>query len=122
MSDLESFCSECGERVDSGDGWFHVDTAEATRVISQPGGGPFVAAEWQVHHRRCSSRLDRGRSVYWIDVEEVISWAGLVYRTALLMAKPWLEGTDWDELLCEASGTGLLGSRLRPAGSGAVAG
>ena len=108
MSDLEALCGRCGRRVDCGDGWIHVDPAEAARAQREESG---VTVCWQVHHRRCDpDPYDGG---YWIDVENITSWAGLAHWTAHLMAKRWLEATDWDELLREAAGE-IPPVRLRP--------
>ena len=57
---------------------------------------------WQAHHDRCMP--PEGESSYDVDAGHVRTWAGLARWTAHLMSKTWLELTDWDELLREASG------------------
>jgi hypothetical protein len=59
-------------------------------------------AVWHTHHDRCMP--EPGRDSYDIGAEQVRTWAGLVRWTTHLMAKRWLDVSDWDDVLREASG------------------
>jgi hypothetical protein len=64
---------------------------------------------WKIHHDGCTAGPDDG---YWIDVEQITTWAQLAWWTAHLMAKNWLELTDWDQLLREVAGEGGPSPRI----------
>ena len=73
------------------------EAVDITTFLSLPGG-----AVWHAHHDRCMP--PEGESSYDVDVGQVRTWAGLVRWTVHLMGKRWLEFSDWDDVLREASG------------------
>jgi hypothetical protein len=75
-----------------------VSAANITELLSAPGH-----AEWKVTHIRCGGEACPF-DAYCLDPGDVATWQQLVKWTAHLMGKNWLAGTDWEEVLREASG------------------
>lgn len=118
MSDLTWLCAKCGHAIGPEDGGvrvLHAEIIEAQRTDRDyeeaHGDGEAVDLHefllvppdiaWAPVHYRCDE--DRG-DAYCIDVLKVGTYRGLVWWTAHLMAKNWLDLTDWDSLLREAAG------------------
>lgn len=82
-----------------------VRSFDAASLMSYPG-----PARWHVHHARCDP--SPGANAYAIEVHRCRSWADLVWWTAHFMGKTWLQHTDWEDVLQEASEA--TGTRFTP--------
>ena len=56
---------------------------------------------WRARHHACAPKADA--DAYEIDTDRLSCWRDLIWWTAHLMGKRWLELTDWDELLRETA-------------------
>lgn len=118
MSDLTWLCDRCGKPVEAEDGGVRVTHAEINEARStdrayrevHPEGDAVELHEfllvpadiqWKPLHYRCD---DDGWDAYCIDIIQLATHQGLCKWTAHLMAKTWLDLTDWDHLLREAAG------------------
>jgi hypothetical protein len=118
MSDLTWLCDRCGQPVKPEDGGVRVTHAEIlehrrTEAAYDEAHAPGEAVElhefllvppdirWRPLHFRCDE--ERG-DAYCIDILFVGTYRGICKWTAHLMAKNWLELTDWDHLLREVAG------------------
>lgn len=103
-------CDECDGLIHNGDGALAVRHHEidahyeALAAWQARGDGLSVAhlmeypspAPWHVQHDAC---VEPDSSMYELAVEDVRTPAQLLAFTAHLMAKSWLEATNWDHLI-----------------------
>jgi len=113
VNDLTLMCGACRKPVEHGSGYLSMRfgdlsdhrRAQAAWDETHPGDlhdlGDFLLAPEDVHwgawHAACDPRRDE--DAYQIDDERIDSWRQLTWWTSHLMAKNWLESTDWDHLL-----------------------
>ncbi|WP_030886411.1 hypothetical protein [Streptomyces sp. NRRL F-5053] len=130
--DLLAYCDTCKAPVADGDGALWADMADVDRTATntqawemletkqEAGALSFSAgslmsypepARWQVHHSACNPSPDA--RAYAVEVHRCRSWADLVWWTAHLMGKTWLQHTDWEDLLQETAEA--AGTRITPA-------
>jgi hypothetical protein len=130
--ELLARCETCDALIADGDGSLWVDMADVDRTATNTQAWEMLETEqeagalsfsvgslmsypdparWQVHHDACYSS-PRARS-YGVEVHRCRSWADLVWWTAHLMGKTWLQDTDWENLLQETAEA--TGTRIDPA-------
>lgn len=130
--ELAAICDVCTQAVADGEGSFWVDMSEVDRCSTnvrawelretkQVGPGLHSydaaslmsypdAARWRVHHAACDPTPNA--NAYAVEVHRCRSWADLVWWTAHLMGKSWLQHTDWEDVLQSAADAD--GSRIIP--------
>lgn len=105
-------CAECDEAIDDGTGYVHVSYAQinehqrAWRDFNEEHQGLAPASEfrslpdrahWRAHHVDCDPNPDDVD--YWFDVSRARTHAQLLYWTAHLLGKNWIQDTSWSELI-----------------------
>lgn len=117
-------CNGCGQSVDDGAGYIHVnetrvaavakgrcEVEERVRAKSRGGlemwsGGDLMAVPqpepWRVHHRDCD--LEPDSIDYHFDVARARTHGHLLSWTSHLMHKRWIDDTDWPEFIGRMAG------------------
>lgn len=106
-------CDACGEKVTGRGGYVHVDLMAVERAEraekdwKQRNPGPGFKLEafmthpepvrWQVHHRACDPNPESWD--YHFEIYRTDTLAKLAHWTAHLMAKGWLQHTNWGDVL-----------------------
>ena len=107
-------CMECLEPVADGEGYLTVYARDQRAYRqwreAQPVRGPWepidltaafsgidMLPHWRCVHRACDPHPDDGG--YWFDVGRIRTAAQALGWTSHLMGKPWLEHTNWDEVV-----------------------
>lgn len=128
MSELTVICGRCKRPITPGTGFLAVSLREIREyqaaeeawqarhqgeahslqdLMTLPDEVP-----WRARHHACAPKADS--DAYEISTDRLVSWRDLTWWTAHLMAKSWLEVTDWDELLRETAdgeGTRIVAQR-----------
>lgn len=120
-STLTPICMDCGQPVEAGDGFLHIDMADvnaAKNARAEDGergptdlweflDGPDRVARWAVHCGPCNPHVtwshDDGQQVcagcYAIDLDACRTWARLAWWTSHLAGKGWFAVTNWHSML-----------------------
>lgn len=111
--DLQAVCDSCLKPIADGEGHVWVDQSLAHRVSRRQHGDTIpwpdsdgeenLIAEsgldvaWHTTHTECAPVMPTW--AYAIAVERINTWPRYLHWTAHLMAKGWIEATDWERLI-----------------------
>lgn len=109
------FCTACGEPITAGTGYLEVDTRavqaaeDAAREFDKAHPEGFNVGEllsdypdrvpWLPWHEQCDP--DPEQTGYFVDIHRIDSLAKLVHWAGHLGDKPWVNMTDWNDLLTD---------------------
>ena len=114
MDELQAICDVCTFPIGDGEGFLFVDSGDAQEFATaeRPSSmtlddmiNAALVEEWTTAHTRCNTPDDHPQA-YAIEVDRIRTYRAALSWTAHLMGKPWLTGTNWDQLLqqlCEGT-------------------
>lgn len=117
--DLNAICDSCLTAIAAGEGriWTdrHVADKAARNALGKDTGWMdddpradatdalltgLTGTAWHTTHNECAPKMPSW--AYAIPVERINTWTAFLHWTAHLMDKPWLDGTDWTEVIHRA--------------------
>jgi hypothetical protein len=98
-------CGRCRAPIDGGSGFIGVRYRELApaEVLRKAGNFPDEVI-WEALHNACDP--NPAAACYAISADRIATWPAVAWWTAHLLAKPWIDLTDWDEVLRELAGEG----------------